>query len=78
MNLPDTIHAHAKALPPELQRQTLDFITWLEQRHARRQLAAGGETEQFLQRVAGTLGDDFPDDIGDDDLAADLPRDDWA
>ena len=53
MSLPDTIHAHAKALPPELQRQTLDFITWLERRHARRQPAAGSETEQFLQRMVG-------------------------
>ncbi len=28
------------------------------------------DTESFLAAVAGTLGDDFPDDITDDDLGA--------
>jgi hypothetical protein len=32
MNLSDTIYAHAQALPIDLQRETLDFIAYLEQR----------------------------------------------
>lgn len=28
MNLPDTIYAHARALPADLQRETLDFIAY--------------------------------------------------
>lgn len=31
--------------------------------------------EQWVRSVAGTLGDDFPDDITDDDLGVDIPRD---
>jgi hypothetical protein len=31
--------------------------------------------EQWVRSVAGTLGDDFPDDITDDDLGVDAPRD---
>ena len=33
MNLPDTIYAHARVLPADLQRETLDFISYLEQRY---------------------------------------------
>jgi hypothetical protein len=32
------------------------------------------DTEAFLAAVAGTLGDDFPDDITDDDLGVDASR----
>lgn len=79
MNLPDTIYAHAKALPPDLQREALDFIAWLEQRHARRSgPATAAGTEAFLQRVAGSLGEDFPDDIDNAGLSDDLPRDGLA
>ncbi len=31
--------------------------------------------EQWVRSVAGTLTDDFPDDITDDDLGVDAPRD---
>ncbi|CDH44249.1 hypothetical protein BN874_160005 [Candidatus Contendobacter odensis Run_B_J11] len=30
--------------------------------------------EQWVRSVAGTLSDDFPDDITDDDLGVDAPR----
>jgi len=32
------------------------------------------DTESFLTTVAGTLSDDFPDEISDDDLGVDAPR----
>jgi hypothetical protein len=75
MNLPDTIYAHARALPIDLQREALDFIAWLGRRYRNRP-PAGGElgTDAFIQRFAGSLGDDFPDDIGELDAAADTPR----
>ena len=75
MNLPDTIYAHARALPVDLQREALDFIAWLEQRYGIRPPAGGAlSTDVFIQRFAGSLGDDFPDDIGELDAAADTPR----
>ena len=33
MNLTETIYAHVRALPADLQRETLDFITYLEMRY---------------------------------------------
>lgn len=75
MNLPETIYAHARALPTDLQRETLDFIAWLENRHAIQRAANPGlATDAFLQRFAGSIGDDFPDDIDDSGWAGDLPR----
>lgn len=75
MNLPDTIYAHARALPVDLQRETLDFISYLEQRYRitppiPRRLS----TEAFIERFAGSVGNDFPDDINDADLMVDIPR----
>jgi len=75
MNLPDTIYAHARALPVDLQRETLDFISYLEQRYRitppiPRRLS----TEAFIERFAGSVGNDFPDDINDADLAVDITR----
>lgn len=75
MNLPDTIYAHARALPADLQREALDFIAWLEKRYDIRPPAAGGmSTDVFIERFAGSFGDDFPDDIDDTDEAVDSPR----
>ena len=78
MNLAETIQSHVQALPPTLQRETLDFIAWLETRYG---IAAPdlptfplSETEAFLQRHADALSDDFPDDINDSDLGVDTPR----
>ena len=33
MTLPETIYAHARALPTNLQREPLDFIEYLERRY---------------------------------------------
>jgi len=75
MNLSDTIYAHARALPIDLQRETLDFIAYLEQRY---HLVAAPPsrltTEAFIARFAGSVDDDFPDDIDDTGLANDAPR----
>lgn len=76
MTLAETIQAHVQVLPPTLQRETLDFIEFLEQRYS---LAPAigtvpDDTEAFLKAVVGTLGYDFPDDITDEDLGKDSPR----
>lgn len=75
MNLLDTIYAHARTLPADLQREALDFIAWLEKRYDIRPPAAGGlSTDVFIQCFAGCLGDDFPDDIDETEGAVDTPR----
>jgi hypothetical protein len=79
MNLAERIFAHARALPSGLQRQAMDFIVWLEERHRKR--AVQDErlgTTAFIERHAGSLGDDFPDDIDDADLSPDAPREPLA
>ena len=54
MDLPDEINAHVRALPANLQRETLDFIAWLEQRYDI-QPPAGGRlpAEVFIERFCG-------------------------
>ena len=36
--------------------------------------AAQGDVKSIWERTAGTLSDDFPDEITDDDLGTDTPR----
>jgi len=76
MTLAETIQAHVQSLPPILQREPLDFIAWLETRYglSTETLGVQRDTEAFLAAVAGMLSDDFPDDISDDDLDVDAPR----
>jgi hypothetical protein len=75
MNLPDTIYAHALALPADLQRETLDFIAYLEYRYRITPPPFSTlSTQAFLERFAGSVGDDFPNDIDDIDLGADDSR----
>ncbi|HHW75923.1 MAG TPA: DUF2281 domain-containing protein [Xanthomonadaceae bacterium] len=75
MNLPDTIYAHARALPADLQRETLDFISYLEQRYRiTPSIPNRFSTEAFIEHFAGSIGNDFPDDIDDADLAVDITR----
>ena len=75
MNLPDTIDAHVRALPVNLQRETLDFIAYLAQRYGISPIPPEPmATEAFITRFAGSLGGDFPDDIDDAGLAPDPPR----
>jgi hypothetical protein len=72
MNLPDTIDAHVRALPVNLQRETLDFIAYLAQRYGLPSTPPDRmSTEAFIARFSGSLGADFPDDIDDTDLAPD-------
>jgi hypothetical protein len=40
----------------------------------RRHRTTQNGTEAFLAALAGGLGDDFPDDISDEDLGVDAPR----
>ena len=75
MNLSENIYAHAQALPIDLQRETLDFIAYLEQRYRITSKQTPRITTQaFLARFAGCLSDDFPNEIGDADLAHDRAR----
>lgn len=75
MNLSDTIYTQAQALPADLQREALDFIAYLQQRyHITQAIPSQLTTEAFIKRFAGSVGDDFPDDIDDVDLASDTPR----
>ena len=75
MNLRDTIDAHVRALPPELQREVLMWIESLEQRRGLvTPPPAGLTTEAFIERLPGSISDDFPDDIDDLDVALDAPR----
>ena len=76
MTLAETIYQHSLQLPEPAARQVLTFIETLERcyRVTPPVAATGDDTEAFLAAVAGTLGDDFPDDITDDDLGVDAPR----
>ena len=75
MNLSDTIYAHARVLPADLQRETLDFISYLEQRYRiTPPIPSRLSTEAFIEHFAGSMGDDFPNDIDDTDLAGDITR----
>ncbi len=76
MTLAENIYHHSRNLPEQAAREALDFIEFLEQRYAgdSKFPASSGDTGAFLAAVAGTLSDDFPDDITDDDLGIDAPR----
>ena len=67
MTLAETIYRHSLHLPEHAAQEASDFIEFLEQRYGtvRTALKSSGDTEAFLAAVAGTLGDDFPDDIDD-------------
>lgn len=76
MTLADSIYQHSRRLPERAAREALAFIEFLEQRYGvlPPKTATAGDTEAFLAAVAGTLGEDFPDDITDNDLGVDAPR----
>jgi hypothetical protein len=76
MSLAETIYHHSQNLPEQAAREVLDFIEFLEQRYTKGSSLSpsSGSTESFLAAVAGTLSDDFPDDITDNDLGTDAPR----
>lgn len=77
MTLAETIYQHSLNLPEVAAKEALDFIEFLEQRHAlkRPKSALDTEWEKKVRSLAGSLGDDFPDDIDDSDLGLKLM--DW-
>jgi hypothetical protein len=76
MSLADHIYQHSRRLPEQAAREALDFIQFLEQRYVDNATlpSRAKDTESFLASVAGTLSDDFPDNITDDSLGTDSPR----
>lgn len=77
MNLAETIYQHSLNLPEAAAREALDFIEFLEYRHARSLLTSETTSwEAQVRSLAFTLSSDFPDDIGDSDLGVDSPRQD--
>lgn len=78
MNITQTLQTHILALPSHIQAEVLDFVEYLEQKHGVG-LAANKnndlQTAAFIQRVACSLGDDFPDDIDSTDLGEDSIKD---
>jgi hypothetical protein len=72
MSLADIIFQRSLNLPESRARQVLDFIEFLELRYPSNK--SNVDTEAFLAAIAGGLGKDFPDDINDDDLGVDSPR----
>lgn len=74
-DLAEAIVQHVYALPPHLQRETMDFIVYLESRYSLASEAPSvAATEAFIARFAGCLGDDFPDEIDASELADDVSR----
>lgn len=74
MTLAEQIYQHSRKLPEQAAREVLDFIEFLEQRYSVKIVVPPDDTGTFLAAVAGKLGDDFPDDISDQDLGTDIPR----
>ena len=75
MSLSDTIYQHSLNLPEAVAKEVLDFIVFLEQCYGIKTVpTVSTDTEAFLQSISGGLSEDFPDDISDDDLGNDVPR----
>ena len=75
MSLSDTIYQHSLNLPEAVAKEALDLIVFLEQRYGIKTTpTVSSDTEAFFQAVAGGLSEDFPDDISDNDLGNDVPR----
>ena len=68
MSLAENIYHHSRRLPEEAAREALDFIQFMEKHYVGKSTlpAQPKDTELFLAAIAGTLSDDFPDDIKDD------------
>jgi hypothetical protein len=76
MSLAELIYQHSRRLPDHIAREALDFIEFLEQRHGVANSDDGvfDDTEKFLRAISPGFSDEFPDDITDDDLGVDGPR----
>jgi len=78
MSLAEVIYEHSRRLPEQAAREALSYIELLEHRYgvALPDALDAEDTERFLAAVAIGLGDDLPDDISDQDLGVDVPRQD--
>lgn len=75
MSIADIIYARSRRLPEHAAREALSYIEFLEHRYGVAQPTdRADDTEAFLAAICGGLSDDFPDDIADTDLGADVPR----
>ncbi|MEN9865204.1 MAG: hypothetical protein RL748_794 [Pseudomonadota bacterium] len=78
MDLPDTICANARILPVELQQEALDFIAFISRRSKINPVPDNRlNTSTFIQKFAGCLGADFPDDISTLSLPDDAMRENF-
>ena len=55
MSLAEFISEHVSSLPPERQKEVLDFVMFLEQRHEATVAGAGGDAEAQRRRVTAAL-----------------------
>jgi len=55
VSLAEFISEHVSSLPPERQKESLDFVMFLEQRHEATVAGAGGDAEAQRRRVATAL-----------------------
>ncbi|MEI6415405.1 MAG: DUF2281 domain-containing protein [Pseudomonadota bacterium] len=79
MTLADVIYRESLDLPTERAQEVIDFIGFIKSRYSGTKpvmspMHATKSWESRVFAVAGTLGDDFPDDIDDTDLGQDAPR----
>jgi len=76
MSLAEVIYQHSRRLPEQAAREALSYIEFLEQRYcvAQPEISVEDDTERFLTAISDGLSDDFPDEIGDNDLGVDAPR----
>ncbi|MDD5273838.1 MAG: DUF2281 domain-containing protein [Methylovulum sp.] len=71
MTLAETIYQHSLKLPEAAAREALDFIQFLEHHYApipdmaTSKNATADTWEARVLAVAGTVSEDFPDDIDD-------------
>jgi len=72
MSIAETIYQRSLNLPEDAAREALDFVTFLEARYTKQQEISWQTT---VERFAGALDEDFPDDIDESDLGQDSHRD---
>ncbi|WP_058555516.1 hypothetical protein [Thiohalocapsa sp. ML1] len=76
MSIAEMIYAHSRRLPEQGAREALSYIRFLEQRYGVQAPSDVDDTEAFIAAVAGGVGEDFPDDVAEDDLPRDALRGD--
>lgn len=75
MSIAEIIYARSRRLPEPAAREALSYVEFPEHRYGVVQPTdRANDTEALLAAISGGLSDDFPDDIADTDLGADVPR----